>query len=286
MVSNTTTDVQKRNGYPWIELGVENQTGRLDRNRFTRCDDTEALKTWRNAHHNKDVFASSCHFSEPGRDTAYVCGFFLELKASTIATAREDSLRSCDLMSKLWGVDPPSFDICFDGNRAFYVVVPRRVFGDPEGAEIMTVYRNAARHIRDECAPHIDLSVYQPSHMHRLGNSVNSRTDLHVVALKYNELADLSPEDVLSLAIWPREQESTALPAVADKAVAWIHEATEKVRQASRADDSSSAEVHRGQTSQSHRAARAARRMRKRARNQQKRAKGQQLLLFDNSSWR
>ena len=286
MVSNKANDVHEHNAYPWVELGVENQTGRLDRNRFTRCDDAGALKNWRNAHDNKDVYVSRCHFSGCGRDTTYACSFFLEHEAPTIGEARESALGSCDLMSKLWGLDTSSFDICFDGNKTFYVAVPREVFGDPEGPELMTVYRCAARHIRDECAPHINLSVYQPSHMYRLSNSVNSRTGLYALALEYRELADFSVNEVLTLAIHPREEEGTALPAVSDKAVAWIQEAIERVRQANGDQEGGLPKDHRAEIPQSRRAARAARRSSKRSRNRQERGNGHQLLLFDNGWWK
>lgn len=217
--------------YPWIELAARLPEGGMGRNRFVRGDDRGSLQAWRDSHGNTDVYASICRFREPSRDSAYVCDFFLDIDASELQAAHTDARLACDLLIQRLGIDPDSLDASFSGAKGFHVLVPRVVFGDPEAAEVMTVWQHLAWRLAKEGVSHIDRGVYQKSRVWRLPNSINSKTGLFKIPIEYRELADLGLEYALGLARQPRGHDSMAVATQSDRATAWLRKAMAWVRQ-------------------------------------------------------
>lgn len=211
--------------YSWCELGAKLPSGGVDRNHFVQADDPNALRVWRRSHNNRDVFTSICRFSEPRRNSEYVCDFFLDIDSSDFGVARSEALIACRLLMERIGIDPDSVELFFSGAKGYHVVVPKSVFGDPEGQHVMTVWSHLARRLIDAGCPHIDTAVYEKSRLWRLPNSINTKTGLYKIALEYKELADLGLDYVLGLAKQPREFDSAAVPIESPKATKWMHDA-------------------------------------------------------------
>jgi hypothetical protein len=216
--------------YAWVELAAKLPDRGMVRNHFVRQDDRDSVRAWRENYRNTDVYATVCRFQEPNRDSAYVCDFFLDIDASELDAAYRDALLACNLIIQRLGIDPDSLDLSFSGAKGFHVIVPGLVFGEPEGPEVMTVWRCLASRLAKEGVSHIDRGVYQKSRVLRLANSIHSNSKLYKISLEYRELADLGLGYILDLARQPREHDSMAIPSQADKATQWMHEATAWVK--------------------------------------------------------
>ena len=214
----------------WIELAALKHNGQqkqMVRNHFVPDNEPEAVEDWRKRHGNCDVFKSICRFSEPSRQSDYVCDFFLDIDADELFAARRQALRCCDLLGHRLGIEPASIDLSFSGARGFHVVVSRLVFGNPAGPRVMQIWHRLAARLAKEKLNHIDLGVYQTSRLLRLPNSINTKTGVHKIPLEYEELLDLGLEFVCESAREPREDDSMAMPTESPKAIGWWLKADE-----------------------------------------------------------
>jgi hypothetical protein len=98
------------------------------------------------------------------------------------------------------------------------------VFGEAEGRQAMTFYRCLARRLASQGFDRIDTSIYQPSRILRLPNSIHSRTSLYKFPLEHAELITLDVHAIRQMARRPRDHDSMTTAAhEAPKAVNWWH---------------------------------------------------------------
>ena len=126
------------------------------------------------------------------------------------------------------GVQVRLVSIWFSGAKGFHVSVPRVIFGNPSGSDVLHVFRHCARRLVRGGFNHIDTGIYQPARVLRLPNSVHSKTSLYKYPLEYAELADSPLEHIAELARGPRADASMAIPASeAPKAMHWWDQASQ-----------------------------------------------------------
>ena len=190
-----------------------------------RADQKLLLADFRARHDNTDVFTSICRFTRPDQDSAHVCDFYLAVRAADLAIARDDILRACELLMERLEMPPQCLDLAFTGSDGFDLVVPLKVFGQPANPGMLVMWRALAQRLAREGCNHADVSVYQPSGLLRLPNSIDSKTGGYKVPLEYAELKDLGLDYVLELARQPREDDNMAIPEECPKATWWFQKA-------------------------------------------------------------
>ena len=223
--------LDSKNKFSWIELAALLPEGGMVRNQFVSVDDVTAISTWRDRFTNKDVYASICSFTEPSRESRYVCPFYLDIDCENqLERAFSETLGACNLLIEHIGIGPDCLDIYFSGAKGFHVIVPLEVFGQPTYHNIMAIWLGLAKRLAKEDIKHIDLAVYQSSRVLRLPNSINSKTGLYKVPLEFKELRDLGLGYVLEIARSPREEDSMAMPEESPRAMGWLNRAMDLVQ--------------------------------------------------------
>jgi hypothetical protein len=152
------------------------------------------------------------------------------MDAEDLGTARDETLKLCNLLMDRLVITPGSLDLHFSGAKGFHIILPLKVFGEPCCTEVLQVWRALAGRLAHEGVAHMDQGVYQNSRVLRLSNSINSKTGLYKIPIEYKELHDLGVDYVLDLAREPRKEESMAIPEESPKAVSWFDEAVQWLR--------------------------------------------------------
>jgi len=208
----------------WQQLAVRTADGHLVRGPFVLAGDGVAVGKWRRVHTNRDVYSTVCRFDKPCLSSAYQCDFFLRLRAGELQSVLNDTRALCSLLGERWRMPPECIDVYFGGCEDFDVLVSLAVFGNPEGGPATGLWEDLARRLVKEGIRHIDLTVYQPHHLLRLPNSINSNSGLYKVPVEAKELA-LGLDHISELAGQPRPFMSAAEPVECPSAMAWYHKA-------------------------------------------------------------
>lgn len=232
--ATTASSTTNADPYPWIELGAKLDSGAMVRGEYVHASDGETIRKWRERHVNRDVFASIARFNEADRTSKYVSDLFFDIDAADLRVARDEALRACRLLRQRIGVEFDSLDIFFSGAKGFHLVVPRPIFGDPEGSHIIMIWSCLARRLAEHGCPHLDLTIYQTSRLWRLPNSINGKTGLCKIPIEYKELADLGLDYILDLARQPRDFDTMVVPTESPKATKWMYDALMWAKQRSR----------------------------------------------------
>ena len=212
----------------WIELGKVSHGG-IESGHFVMVGDTDGMAAWRERFGNRDAFRSSVAFAAPHVGDSYLVEVFFRVACYDLEQARKDGVDVIAYLSERIGVPAESVEITFSGSRSFHVAVSLMVFGARPQMGLLTMCRRLAGQLQAEGIRDIDLSIYHPSCLTRLPNSVNSRTDLHAIPLEYKELRDFNADDIRSLAREPRSEDSLAIVEESERAAAWYRDAVKTV---------------------------------------------------------
>lgn len=226
--------MSKAGHFPWIELAAALSGGGFERNRFVRADDVQAVRSWREQHGNRDVYASVCRFERPDRASRFLCPFFADFDAEDPRDVAGEVLKACELLEERVGVEPSCVELHFSGAKGFHLLVHLAVFGGRVVPQAMNLWRLLARRLEREGVQGLDLGIYQSSRVLRLANSLNSKSGLYKIPIEHAELQDLGVEHVLEQARHVREDDSLAAVAECPQAVQWFCRAIESVQRRSR----------------------------------------------------
>ena len=106
-----------------------------------------------------------------------------------------------ELITKLvkeYEVNPEYLRYYFSGNKGFHLEIPSWMIDDEH--EPSAEYPNILKAMVQELTSHADLSLYQTLRIYRINNTINSKTGLYKIELKYDEIMSLTIEEIKKLA--------------------------------------------------------------------------------------
>ena len=113
----------------------------------------------------------------------------------------ESLLWTRELITKLakeYEVNPEHLRYYFSGNKGFHLEIPNWMINDEH--EPSAEYPTILKAMVQELTSHADLSLYQTLRIYRINNTINSKTGLYKIELKYDEIMSLTIEEIKNLA--------------------------------------------------------------------------------------
>jgi len=99
---------------------------------------------------------------------------------------------------KEYEVNPEHLRYYFSGNKGFHLEIPNWMIDDQH--EPSAEYPAVLKAMVQDLTSHADLSLYQTIRIYRINNTINSKSGLYKIELKYDEITSLSIEEIKKLA--------------------------------------------------------------------------------------
>ena len=130
------------------------------------------------------------------------------IDSSDLDKAKAETVFLINALIHLSHLEPALLEIYFSGNKGFHLCIPGGLFGDSylPGLDFAKQQKNLATLIAGdlEC---LDLSIYEPKRLIRIVNTINAKSGLHKIPLTFQELKELSINEIKELAKAPRQIE-------------------------------------------------------------------------------
>jgi len=126
---------------------------------------------------------------------------FLAIDFDSITDLNESLTWIRELITKLVKeneVNPEHLRYYFSGNKGFHLEIPSWMIDDQH--EPSAEYPDILKAMVQELTSHADLSLYQTLRLYRINNTINSKSGLYKIELKYDEITSLSVEEIKKLA--------------------------------------------------------------------------------------
>lgn len=139
------------------------------------------------------------------------------------SVAQKEAIKIVNFFYEDLDIPLPAIRIFFSGSKGFHLLISHKVFGVEPKLTTTSVYKYVANYLKFKLAnktkenstPLVSIdNVYSMRRMLRVNNSVHGGTKLYKIELSYNELCDLSLNEIKSMAVGPRLQ-----PVYTDKEV-------------------------------------------------------------------
>ncbi len=102
-----------------------------------------------------------------------------------------------ELITKLvteYDVNPEHLRYYFSGNKGFHLEMPAWMIDDEH--EPSSQYPQILKSMVQDLTEHADLSLYQTLRLYRINNTINSKTGLYKIELKYDEIISLTIDEI------------------------------------------------------------------------------------------
>lgn len=142
----------------------------------------------------------------------YADAFWIDVDyEANIAEAQESTVQIINRLITDYQVDPETLYIYFSGNKGFHLGILSATFGlgidepllvtkDKKMPWLLQFAKTLTEGIK-----HIDFKIYEPVRIFRVPNSLHEKTSLYKIQLSFDELRELSMEEITALAKKPRQ---------------------------------------------------------------------------------
>jgi hypothetical protein len=191
--------------YLFREYGVKINESKFIRNFILR---TEHEKDFVLGFKNTDIFYCLYAQCSTDRQESFIYGeFYIDIDCKDASTnaesfrkVREDAIKCVKYLINIVKVNEASIQIYFSGNKGIHITVPPEAMGVEPCANLNVIYKMLADDIY-EFTPHklVDMQIYDARRLFRIPNSKNGSTGLHKIRISYEELKELSMEEIISI---------------------------------------------------------------------------------------
>lgn len=189
--------------FKYIEVGyVIPEINNFSRNHFgTR----EIVYEKRKERNNTGIYRTSFWYdSLDPYDSSLLGDFYIDFDSEEdIELARED------LLFVIWklhlkqgfGLPMEAFRIYFSGKKGFHLIIPIGYLGVEPSKDLDKIYKWIGQDLHaDSVNQTVDLAVYERRRLFRLENSIHPDTGLYKIPMHYEEVVNLSVDEILELA--------------------------------------------------------------------------------------
>jgi len=185
--------------------GVQNNTFR--RNIFGEQNDENIINSF-----ESDTYCTIYKYDNENIDSCnFIAPLYLDLDIDNI---EEDKLiRDLKiLIHKLvteFHVEQNDIQIYFSGSKGFHLIISENIFGFEPGRTLNKDLKKVAVYLKaytlTKC---IDTKIYDYKRLFRINNTINSKTGLYKVRVLYNDLINMSYDELIEYASKPKDIES------------------------------------------------------------------------------
>ena len=195
----------------WVECGAS-----LPNNKFTRNHIIPANKinSFRFKYDNTGVYVTAYFYDNKDLKNANLIGdFYLDLDYNldvenaedAFNVVRQDAISATKYLKILLNIDPEDIQYFFSGSKGIHIIVPKEILGVQSNKNLNRHYRLLAEDINQVTSGKtIDLKIYDNRRLFRLSNSIHQKTGLYKVYINYNELCNLTFNEIKKIAENPR----------------------------------------------------------------------------------
>lgn len=194
------TDIFKKLKY--FECAVKSKI--WERNIIYNSD--SKIKDFIKQHNCKDVYRSVFNFNKDNPMDAILYGdFYMDFDSTEdISKTKEDILFVIKSLNKL-EIREDDIKIFFSGNKGFHLIVPAELFEVKPSKNLSKVYKKLAYYFAEQLPNKTaDLKIYERRRLLRISNTIHTESNLYKIPLTYEELKELSVEEIKKLARRPR----------------------------------------------------------------------------------
>ena len=120
--------------------------------------------------------------------------------------ARNSLIKLIRHINREYGIHPDDLKIYFSGSKGYHLEIPEVSVGEIKGSDNLHNYCKdfATKLKQDSGVEDIDTKIYDATRIFRLPNSLNSKSNLYKIPVSYQEIMELSDDQVRDLAKEPR----------------------------------------------------------------------------------
>ena len=128
---------------------------------------------------------------------------WFDIDNADLEEARKSAILLITEIEAKTSIKPDQLAIFFSGSKGYHIGIPSSAIGTEPSVELPKIYKRIALEIAGDIK--IDTSIYDKNRLWRLPNSVNKKSGLYKIPLKYEELVQLDTEAINKLAGGKRE---------------------------------------------------------------------------------
>ena len=186
----------------YIEIGGQ-INGMFRRNIIIdKKDKDKAIKKY----NFKDTYSTIYEYDDVNQDTAnYRAPLYIDLDADNLERDFEKLKRDVLLIMRkiktTFKLDDNNIELYFSGSKGFHIIIPYQIFGLDFDKGIDAIYKLIAIELKSyTITKSVDTKIYEHKRLFREVNSINSKTGLHKVGIKLNDLRVMNYLDLTEYA--------------------------------------------------------------------------------------
>lgn len=117
--------------------------------------------------------------------------------------ARNSAVQIVTYLNTEFNISPDDMSYYFSGAKGFHIYMPGKMFGGIEGSKDLPSYFKDFV-LEMSGIDNVDTSIYEPVRLFRIPNSVNEKTGLYKIEISFEELQNLTINEIKELAAGPR----------------------------------------------------------------------------------
>lgn len=195
----------KRKKYPniqWTSSWRKGEGITFQKWRWTTADKIQDLRASQQQGH--DVFRGVWLYAEPEPDSEKIGDLHLDFDSAEPEESRRDAIAVLGILEQHYDINPRCCEILFSGKKGIAVVLPFECFLSEPLPEPHKQYKAVVKYL-GLSALTLDLSPCKSRAMWRISNSVHTGSGLHRIQLTYDQLRDLTIEQIKTIATKPRQ---------------------------------------------------------------------------------
>ena len=184
---------------------IDKEKKRFSRNRY--LPHGFSIPILRRERNNTGIFTSAYRYSSENQDNwTFIGDLYFDLdKDGDFEAVREDAITTLAYLKTVFKVGYDESQIYFSGKKGVHIVVPHNILGVEPSKNLNLAYKAVAKKVSTYASNGtIDLAVYDSKRMFRVPLSKHEDTSLYKIELSYDELRNLSFEEIKEVAKTPR----------------------------------------------------------------------------------
>lgn len=187
--------------------GVQNNTFR--RNIFGKQNDENIINSF-----ESDTYCTVYKYDNENIDSCnFIAPLYLDLDIDNIEEDYDKLVRDLKiLIHKLtteFHVEQNDIQIYFSGSKGFHLIISENIFGFEPGRTLNKDLKKIAVYLKaytlTKC---VDTKIYDYKRLFRINNTINSKTGLYKVRILYDDLVNMSYDELVKYASEPKDIES------------------------------------------------------------------------------
>lgn len=180
----------------------------IDEGYFTRKEffvaDTSGIEQFTNRFKNIDVYKSTFYYEVCFHKKLLYGDFYLDFDASIESNdiyceLKRQVCNTYTSIKKDYNLTDNHIAIYFSGSKGFHITINGYNLGFVPKEKLNEEYKKLALHYRQQ-SDYIDTKIYDDRRLFRIPNSINSKTGLYKVMITYNQLKNLTYEEICKFA--------------------------------------------------------------------------------------